>query len=283
MRIRLLVGTLALVVGAAVYAQEGAQTPAAPAQAPAPPASADAVPPAAPALPETTSQDAAGTAPAAATAAPAATAAEPVQPGDPVAGEAKAATCGACHGLDGNSADPQYPKLAGQHEAYIARQLELFKNGGRQNPIMLGFAAPLSPQDMRDIGAFYATKVATPGLANDAPVAAGGDETWVARGERLYRGGHKDSGTPACMACHGPSGRGNPAASYPALAGQHANYTKAQLTAFRDGQVHGKDAQANAVMANVAAYLSDEDIEALATYIEGLHARPIGRDAAGQR
>lgn len=202
-------------------------------------------------------------------------------PGDAAAGESKAGVCGACHGLDGNSADPQYPKLAGQNELYIARQLALYKSGERANPIMQPMATPLSAQDMRDIGAFFATKQAMPGLANDAKIAAGGDETWAHRGQQLFRGGNAANGTPACMACHGPSGRGNPGSRYPALAGQHADYTKLQLEAFRAGTVHGTDANANAVMAGVAKSLSDQDIEALATYIEGLHRRPVAQAKPG--
>jgi cytochrome c553 len=202
--------------------------------------------------------------PPATVAAPATAAADqgPVKPGDAEAGAAKVAACGACHGMDGNSIDPQYPKLAGQHELYTARHLHLFKSGSRPNPIMLGFAATLSAQDMRDIGAFYASKSTLPGVA---------DEQLYARGEQLYRGGDKNSRTPACMACHGPTGRGNPGAAFPALAGQHADYTKTMLQMFRDGTVFGTEAEANRVMAGVAAFLSDADIEALATYIEGLH------------
>ena len=197
------------------------------------------------------------------------------KPGDPAAGEQKASVCGACHGIDGNSADAQYPKLAGQNELYTARQLALYKSGERVNPIMQGMAAPLSAQDMRDLGAFFATKNVKAGLASDEPVAEGAEETWAQRGASLYRGGNANNGTPACMACHGPTGRGNPGARYPAVAGQHADYTKAQLIAFRSGEIRGKDRNANAVMAAVAAQLSDQDIEALSTYIEGLHRRPV--------
>ncbi|HQX25970.1 MAG TPA: c-type cytochrome [Pseudomonadota bacterium] len=240
MRIRLFLGVLGLVVATAATAQEPAAVPGTEAAAPAAPAAAE---------------------PAMSVAAPP-VAAGPAQPGDPAAGEAKAAVCGACHGIDGNALDPQYPKLAGQHERYIARQLALFKTGARENPIMLGFSAALSEQDMRDLGAFYASKAVAPGVA---------DEKLYPRGEQIYRGGDRASGTPACMACHGPAGSGNPGARYPALAGQHANYTRAQLQKFRDGMVWGRDNDANVVMSGAAAYLSDEDIEALSTYLEGLH------------
>lgn len=184
-------------------------------------------------------------------------------PGDPVRGEAKASVCAACHGVDGNSTNPEWPKLAGQHERYIARQLALYKSGARENAVMLGFAATLSAQDMRDLGAYFARQKVQPGVA---------DEKLVARGERLWRGGDLKREIPACMACHGPSGRGNPFSGYPALAGQHADYTAMMLRAFRDGLVLGKGADANPIMAEVARALSDEDIEALASYIEGLHA-----------
>lgn len=192
--------------------------------------------------------------------------------GDATAGAGKAAACAACHGLDGNSADPQYPKLAGQHERYLARQLALYKSGERENAIMLGFASALSSQDMRDIGAYFASQKVVPGVADDSVIASGANQgrKFFQVGERLYRAGKADQSVPACQACHGPTGAGIPG-PYPSVGGQHASYTAAALTAFRDGQVWGKDANANAVMAGVAANLSDEEIQALATYIEGLH------------
>lgn len=197
----------------------------------------------------------------------------PAQAGDAQAGANKAATCGACHGVDGNSADPQYPKLAGQHERYTARHLALFKSGERANPIMLGFAAPLSPQDMRDIGAHFASQKALPGTADETPIATGPNtgKKFYQVGERLWRGGDSARAIPACMACHGPSGQGNPGPAYPALAGQHAGYTALQLTAFRGGAILGRGENANSVMAGVSKYLTDEEIQALATYVQGLH------------
>lgn len=192
--------------------------------------------------------------------------------GDAQAGAGKAAACAACHGLDGNSADPQYPKLAGQHEQFIARQLALFKSGERQNAIMLGFAATLSAQDMRDIGAYFASQAVVAGVADDSLVASGPNQgrKFYEVGQRLFRAGNPARGVPACQACHGPTGAGVPG-PFPALGGQHAGYTAATLTAFRDGAVWGKDANANAVMAAVAANLTDEDIQGLATFLEGLH------------
>ncbi|MBW8367895.1 MAG: cytochrome c4 [Arenimonas sp.] len=192
--------------------------------------------------------------------------------GDAAAGATKAAACAACHGVDGNAATPLYPKLAGQHESYIARQLALYKNGGRDNAIMLGFASALSAQDMRDIGAYFATQKVVPGIADDSLVASGPNQgrKFYQVGEKLFRAGRPAQGIPACQACHGPTGAGVPG-PYPAIGGQHADYTALQLTAFRAGAVWGKDKDANAVMAGVAANLSDEDIQGLATYLQGLH------------
>ena len=192
--------------------------------------------------------------------------------GDAAAGATKAAACAACHGLDGNSADPQYPKLAGQHENYIARQLSLYKSGERNNAIMLGFASTLSAQDMRDIGAYFASQKVVPGIADDSLVASGPNQgrKFYQVGERLFRAGKPEQGIPACQACHGPTGAGIPG-PYPSIGGQHSAYTATQLTAFRGGAVWGADKQANAVMSGVAANLSDEEIQGLATYIEGLH------------
>jgi cytochrome c553 len=180
-------------------------------------------------------------------------------------GEAKAAVCAACHMQDGNSSDPQYPKIAGQHEQYMVRHLKLFKSGERNNAVMLGFATPLSEQDMHDIGAFYATKAATPGVA---------DEKLVELGRKVFHSGNPVTGVPACMACHGPAGRGNPASGYPAIGGQHANYTQTQLEAFKGGLVHGTGANANAVMATIAKNLSKDEIVAVSSYLEGLRTAP---------
>lgn len=198
----------------------------------------------------------------------------PAHAGDAAAGAGKAAACAACHSVDGNSADPQYPKLAGQNERYIARQLALYKSGERENAIMLGFASMLSPQDMRDVGAYFAGQAVRAGIADETRIAEGPnkDKKFYQVGEAIYRGGNAARGVPACMACHGPSGHGNAGAAYPALAGQHAGYTVTQLQHFRDGKVWGKDARANTIMGDVAKSLTDEEIQALATYIEGLHA-----------
>ena len=216
-------------------------------------------------------QEAKNPAPAATAAAPAAAAAATakpgeataaVKPGDATAGQGKAAACGACHGMDGNSADAQYPKLAGQNEAYIVHQLESFKSGKRQNPIMMGMASPLSEQDMHDIGAYFASKSSLPGVA---------DQALVERGEQLYRQGDTSKGVPACMACHSIDGRGNPGAMYPQLTSQHAQYIEATLKAWHDGTVWGADAHAQ-IMPGIAKKLDEKDIAAVASYVEGLHA-----------
>ncbi len=256
MRMRLVASILGLSLTGTILAQEATQPAAAPATDAAAPA--ETAPPVAPVAAET----------------------GPAKPGDAAAGATKAAACGACHGVDGNAADPQYPKIAGQHEKYIARQLALFKNGGRVNPIMIGFATTLSAQDMRDIGAHFAASKVVPGLANDAAIPNTDPvETWIQRGERLYRAGNIANGQPACMSCHGPTGRGNPGSAYPSIAGQHASYTSARLTAFHDGEVWGKDAEANNIMATIAKNLSKDDIEALSTYLEGLHAADVAAEA----
>lgn len=209
-------------------------------------AQAAATPPAAPAAP----------------AAAASPAAEADLFGDAKAGEAKAAVCGACHGADGNPTDKQYPKLAGQNEAYIARQLDLFKTQKRQNPIMLGFASMLSAQDMRDVGAYFASKSSLPGVA---------DEHLIERGQALYRGGDAQTGVPACMACHGPDGRGMAGSGFPQLAGQWTDYVAAKLTEWKNGTSWGTDTNAM-IMPTIAHALSEADINAVASYVEGLHS-----------
>jgi cytochrome c553 len=192
--------------------------------------------------------------------------------GDATAGQAKATTCAACHGLDGNPASPLYPKLAGQHESYITRQINLFKGRQRDNPIMMGFAMPLSDQDMHDIGAYFASKSSLPGVA---------DTQLVARGEALYRGGDATTGTPACMACHAADGRGNPGAGYPQLAGQFADYVSLKLKDWQAGKTWGNDDRAK-IMPMIAKTLSDADVAAVSSYIEGLHAASAGGAAAAR-
>lgn len=193
--------------------------------------------------------------------------------GDAAAGATKAAACAACHGADGNSVDPQYPKLAGQNERYIARQLALFKHGERESVVMMPFAAPLTAQDMRDIGAHFAAMKVVPGVADDSAITEGPNQgrKFFEVGERIFRAGKADGSVPACSACHGPTGTGNPGSAWPSIGGQHAGYVSRELTLFRDGTVWGKDKNANVIMSQVAAHLTDEEILALATYVEGLH------------
>ena len=179
--------------------------------------------------------------------------------GDPAKGQTLAAgVCAGCHGADGNSGVPANPTLAGQHAGYTAKQLANFKSGERKNAIMQGMVAALSPQDMLDLGAFYARQQAKPRPANDKELAL--------IGQNLYRAGNAAVGLPACAGCHSPNGAGIPA-QYPRLAGQHADYTVAQLRAFRAGE-RGNDM--NKVMRTIASRLSDREMQALAEYVSGL-------------
>jgi len=225
-----------------------------------------------PAQPANDTQPAAQNTPAPAEAPAAAPEAAGLVLGDAKAGEGKAAACGACHGMDGNSSDKQYPKLAGQNEAYIARQITLFKTQKRQNPIMMGFAASLSQQDMHDIGAYFAAKRSLAGVA---------DEKLLDRGQALYRGGDADLGVPACMACHGPDGRGMAGAGFPQLAGQWADYVTAKLKDWKGGTTWNDDTNAK-IMPTIAKKLSDTDIAALASYVEGLHTATAGTTTAAK-
>jgi cytochrome c553 len=180
----------------------------------------------------------------------------PAKP-DLAAGEAKAtAVCAACHTSDGSRGAATYPILQGQHPEYLAKQLNEFKGGQRKNAVMSGMAAPLTPEDIRNVSAFYATKKAKDGFARNKDT--------VSLGEKIYRGGIAKKTVPACAGCHGPSGSGIPA-QYPRLGGQHADYVKAQLTAFRQGERNN-----NTSMASIAANLSDKEIDALSDYIAGL-------------
>lgn len=178
--------------------------------------------------------------------------------GNAEAGKTKSATCAACHGADGNSVNPEWPKLAGQHPSYIAKQLANFKEDARVNPSMSPMAKPLSEQDMADLAAYFSSQAAKPGEA---------DQTKVALGEQMYKGGNNATGVAACAACHGPTGTGNPASNFPSLSGQHATYIKNQLNAFRKGE---RANDAGKMMRNVAAKMTDAEIEAVAEYIAGL-------------
>jgi cytochrome c553 len=270
---RILGVAAALLVTSAVSSQ-AATTAAAPAAAvsAAPAASASVGPAAAASVGQPAAADVAVAAPAAADD-------KTATWGDPKAGQTKAGTCAACHGADGNSADAQYPRLAGQHERYIAKQLHLFKTGERENPIMGPMAATLSAQDMRDIGAYFATQKGQAGVADESPVAAGpnaGKKYWEV-GEQLFRAGNPKAGVPAGLACHGPTGRGNPGPAYPSVGGQHGAYTSARLKFYREGSDKAKAAAP--AMVEISKRLSDEEIQGLATYIEGLHHAGVAKKA----
>jgi cytochrome c553 len=166
------------------------------------------------------------------------------------------AVCAACHGADGNSGTPVNPKLAQQHPEYLVKQLQEFKSGKRANAVMSGMAATLTEADMKNVAYWLNSKAAKPGFAKDKEL--------VALGERIYRGGIADRQIAACAGCHSPNGAGIPA-QYPRMAGQHAEYTAAQLTGFRDG------VRKNAIqMTQVAAKLNDREIKAVSDYIAGL-------------
>lgn len=183
--------------------------------------------------------------------------------GDVADGQAKSAVCAACHGADGNSSVPMWPSIAGQHEGYLKRQLELIQSGARSVPEMVGIVAGMSEQDFADVSAYFASQTPKAGLA---------DEGSLQVAERLYKTGDTEIDAPACMACHGPAGEGNPLAGYPHLAGQHAVYTEKMLKGFRDGTQWGEDDANSAIMVGVAHRLTDAQIKAVALYIQGLHS-----------
>jgi cytochrome c553 len=182
--------------------------------------------------------------------------------GNASAGQGKSAVCAACHGADGNSAVPNWPKLAGQHEQYTVRQVELMQSGARMVPEMMGIVPGLSAQDVADLAAWFSAQQISGGVA---------DESQRLLGERIFRAGNAETAVPACMACHGPAGEGNPLAGYPALAGQHAVYTTNMLNRFRAGENWGEGDAPSQVMNGAAAELSDAEIAAVASYIQGLY------------
>ncbi|MCG9554237.1 cytochrome c4 [Vibrio sp. Isolate31] len=182
------------------------------------------------------------------------------------AGKAKSQTCVACHGADGNSLITQYPKLAGQHEKYLEKQLKELKLGmtsggkqGRYEPVMGAMAMPLSEEDMADLAAYYAS---LPISSNSTP------ENVVDEGKVLYTAGNAERGLTACIACHGPRGNGTELSGFPKISGQHAEYIKAQLEKFRDGS---RNNDMNAMMRDVAKKLTDAEIDTLSKYVGGLH------------
>ncbi|MDH5359668.1 MAG: cytochrome c4 [Gammaproteobacteria bacterium] len=168
--------------------------------------------------------------------------------------------CVGCHGMDGNSMIPGNPKLAGQGEAYLIKQLEDFKTNKRKDPVMNGQASGLSEQNMADLAAYFASKTVKVGSGN---------KDLVKQGEALYRGGDKENGVSACIACHGPTGAGMPSAKFPALGGQHAAYVEKSLNDFRSLK---RTNDTGKMMQDIAAKMSDAQIKAVAQYIAGLYA-----------
>jgi len=180
--------------------------------------------------------------------------------GNADAGKQKAVACGACHGADGNSLAPTFPKLAGQHEKYLLKQLHDIKSGARNIPTMAGQLDAMSGQDLADIAAYFAAQQASPGAAR---------EELVALGETVYRAGIREKGVAACAGCHSPTGSGNGPAGFPALSGQHSDYIAVSLRAFRnDERTNDGDTR---IMRDVASRLSDKEIDAVASYASGLH------------
>jgi len=180
--------------------------------------------------------------------------------GSAEAGKARALTCNACHGADGNSGSPMWPNLAGQNAPYILAQLTAFKDGSRKDPLMSSQAMMLTEEDMANLAVYFESL--------PAAAQAVADEKLLERGEALYRGGNQEEEAAACLACHGPTGRGNPAAKYPALKGQHAVYTAKQLNDYANATrtTDGK----TRIMRDIAANLDEKDIAALSSYIQGL-------------
>ncbi len=188
--------------------------------------------------------------------------------GDAEAGKNKAAACGACHGRDGNSASPGFPKIADQGAPYLYKQMKDFQSGARKDPTMEAQVSGRSDQDLKDIAAFYAAQEATSGAVK---------KDLLELGQKIYRAGNAETGVPACIACHGPAGKGMASASFPALGGQHAQYTEGQLKAFRAagrgdmGRVKKRDNDGESkMMRDVAAKMSDAEIQAVSSYISGL-------------
>ncbi len=175
-------------------------------------------------------------------------------------GKTKSATCAACHGADGNSLTKIWPKLAGQHASYIVQQLKNFQSKARQDPSMSPMAQPLSEADMIDLAAYFESQSTEIGFANP---------DMLELGQSIYLGGNKETGVSACIGCHGPKGNGNPAAKYPALSGQHADYVVKQLKDYASGA--RKPIGNAAIMSDIAVRMSETEMEAVASYMQGLH------------
>lgn len=195
-----------------------------------------------------------------------------VQAGDPERGQELSQPCAACHGTDGNSADPANPRIAGLGERYFIKQIEDYQTGRREDPIMEAQVAGLSEQDIRDLAAFYQEQTREFGYT---------DPELAEKGERLFRGGNLDSGVAACTGCHGPAGEGMESAGFPALAGQHAEYTEEQMRAFRAAgrddldadryRTNDSDGDDPGIMQNIAKRMSDREIRAVSQFLQGLY------------
>jgi cytochrome c553 len=187
--------------------------------------------------------------------------------GDAAAGEGKAAACLACHGVNGNSSNPEWPSLAGQNAAYIGEQLKMFRDGKRVNVLMSPMAAALTDEDIADIGAYYAAQT---------PAGLEADPSYYAAGEALYRGGDRKRNIPSCKACHGPVGKGNPGSGYPSVRAQHSVYTISQLQAYAseqryvDASGQPQRSRNGHMMVTIAKRLTEEDKRNLASYIQGM-------------
>jgi cytochrome c553 len=179
--------------------------------------------------------------------------------GDATAGQQKSAPCQACHSTDGNSPVGMYPKIAGQHAGYMITQLKALRDGQRKDPVMSPMAANLSDQDIEDLAAFYAGQTVKLGSVPEDVVAAGA---------QVYRAGNAKTGVPACMACHGPDGKGNDPAGWPALSGQHPEYITKQLGLYASGE---RSTDINNIMRDIAARMSKAEIDAVSQYVSGLH------------
>ena len=207
--------------------------------------------------------------------------------GDPQNGANKAGACSACHGLDGNAMQQGAPRIAGMPERYVARQLALFKSGHRTTglaALMKPYADILSAQDMRDVGAHFAAQQPGAGVADDTVIADASSPYKGMKlyepGQQLFQNGDSQRGIPACLACHGPSGAGNPGPAYPEIGGQDPAYVMRRLQEYRAGQTAEPDRHLFDQMAQVANRLSDEEIRSLATYLHGLHDRADQAPAA---
>jgi cytochrome c553 len=189
--------------------------------------------------------------------------------GDPAAGKDKSAVCAACHGADGNSMVPAWPTIAGQHEEYLYQQLLDFKSGKRDNPQMAPILIPLSEEDLSDLSAYYASQTPKQLTAKEQIIVNGEESTArLIDAEYIYRVGNPETGLSACMACHGPNGAGNPAAKFPSINAQHADYTAMTLKAYKS-EMRKNDA--NMIMRSITSKMTNEEIDIIANYLQGLY------------